>query len=309
MITDIFGLLYLFWPFSIGSIVICFLCGLLFAINIGSFVFGFVLLVYYVYNYLKRKGVFAFLSRWISDKSTTISKKLEQNIQETFVVKGDIPKDPVLYIAHPHGLFSMAPFLHWAVRITDWPSEKKICIAVHSIFFKIPVVCELMEAYGAIEATEEAIREKLKEGVSVAVLTGGIREIHETHPGKMKLVLKSRTGVFRISQDLQIPIVPVLTFGENELFPPMQSAWMRNLQKYMRSWFGIAVPFPTLSSLKNWFKLLQAPLEPQVVTCIGKPIVPEKKETTEFQAEIFLEFQRVFTAQKPEGYTGDLEIV
>jgi 1-acyl-sn-glycerol-3-phosphate acyltransferase len=309
MITDIFGLLYLFWPFSVGSIVLCFLCGLLFAINIGSFLFGFVLILYYVYNYLKRKGVFSWILRWISEKTTTVSKTLEENIQKTFVIKGDVPKDPVLYVAHPHGLFSMAPFLHWAVRITNWPPDQTICIAVHSIFFKIPIVCELMEAYGAIEATEEAIRAKLTEGVSVAVLTGGIREIHETHPGKMKLVLRPRKGVFRISQDLQIPIVPVLTFGENELFPPMQSAWMQRAQKYLRSWFGIALPFPTLASIKNWFRLLQAPLEPQVITWIGRPIHPDKKKLVDFQGEIFVEFQRVFTSGKPPDYTGDLEIL
>lgn len=309
MIPDILGLIYLFWPITVGSIMICFLCGLFLAINIGSFLFGFVLIIYYIYNYLKRKGVFTLLSKWLTEKSTAISTNLQTHIKGTFVLKGKGPSHPALYIAHPHGLFSMAPFLHWAVRLTDWPTDQKICIAVHSIFFRIPVVCELMEAYGAIEATEEAIRAKLTEGISVVVLTGGIREIHETHPGKMKLVLRSRTGVFRIAGDLQVPIVPVLTFGENELFPPLQSAWILKLQKYLRSWFGIAIPFPTFSSLKNWFSLLQAPLTPQVVTCIGKPILPEKKSISDFQEDIFVEFQRVFTSGKPSSYTGKLEIV
>jgi 1-acyl-sn-glycerol-3-phosphate acyltransferase len=309
MIPDFLGLIYLFWPITVGSIGLCFLCGLFLAINIGSFLFGFVLIVYYVYNYLKRKGVFAYISKWLTETSVTLSNNLQKNIQETFILKGKGPEGPVLYIAHPHGLFSMAPFLHWAVRLTNWPSDKNICIAVHSIFFKVPIVCELMEAYGAIEATEEAIREKLTQGVSVVVLTGGIREIHETHPGKMKLVLRSRKGVLRIAQDLQVPIVPVLTFGENELFPPLQSAWMLRVQKYLRTWFGIAIPFPTLASLKNWFHLLQAPLRPQVVTCIGKPVLPGKKSFSDFQKEIFIEFQRVFEEGKPTDFTGTLEIL
>lgn len=309
MIGDVLSLLYLFWPLSIASIMICFLCGLFFAINIGSFLFGFVFIVYYIYNYLKRKGVFAYLYKWLFETSITISTRLQKNIKGTFVYKGDIPKTPALYIAHPHGLFSMAPFLHWAARITDWPSDKKMCIAVHSIFFKIPIVCELMESFGAIEATEVAISQKLKEGISVVVLTGGIRELHETHPGKMKLILKKRKGVFRIAEDLQIPIVPVLTFGENELFPPIQSAWARIIQKYLKIWLGIGMAFPTLSSVKNWFLLLNAPLQDQVITWIGNPVVPNKKSISVFQDEIFVEFQRLFTAGKPVGYTGDLEIV
>jgi len=309
MLSDILGLMYLLWPLSIASITICFLCGLFLAINIGSFLFGFVLITYYAYNYLKRKGVFAWISQWLTDKSTRISTNLQHNLQKTFLLKGEPFTGTALYIAHPHGLFSMAPFLHWAAKQTDWPSDKHICIAVHSIFFKLPVVCELMEAYGAIEATEEAIRAKLKEGISVAVLTGGIRELQETRAGKMKIVLRSRTGVFLIAQDLQVPIVPVLTFGENELFPPIQSAWMQRIQKYLRAWFGIAIPFPTMSSLKNWFSLLHAPLKPQVVTCLGTPILPEKKSLVDFQKEIFCEFQRVFLSGKPEGYTGEFEIV
>ena len=309
MIADVLSLLYLFWPLSVLSIILCFLCGLFFAINIGSFLFGFVLILYYIYNYLKRNGVFTYIYKWLSEKSITLSTRLQTNIQETFIVKGEIPSKPSLYIAHPHGLFSMAPFLHWAARITHWPTDRKMCIAVHSIFFKIPIVCELMEAYGAIEATEESIRTKLKEGISVAVLTGGIRELHETHPGKMKLILKKRKGVFRIAQDLQVPIVPVLTFGENELFPPIQSAWARTLQKYLRAWMGIGIPIPTLESLKNWFLLLHSPLQAQVITWIGTPIHPEKKTVAEFQDEIFVEFRRLFTSGKPGEYIGDLEIV
>jgi 1-acyl-sn-glycerol-3-phosphate acyltransferase len=309
MLADVLSLLYLFWPLSVLSISICFLCGLFFAINIGSFLFGFVLIVYYIYNYLKRKGVFTYLYKWLSETSLTLSTRLQKNIQETFRVQGAIPPETALYIAHPHGLFSMAPFLHWAARITNWPTDRKMCIAVHSIFFKIPIVCELMEAYGAIEATEESIRAKLKEGISVAVLTGGIRELHETHPGKMKLILKKRKGVFRIAQDLQVPIIPVLTFGENELFPPIQSAWTRTLQKYLRAWMGIAIPIPTLEGLKNWFILLHSPLKTHVTTWIGNPIKPEKKTVSEFQDAIFVEFRRLFTSGKPENYTGDLEIV
>jgi 1-acyl-sn-glycerol-3-phosphate acyltransferase len=309
MIVDFLGLIYLLWPITVGSLIICFLCGLFLAINIGSFVFGFVLIVYYIYNYLKRKGIFTMVSRWITEQSIALSKNLQANIKKTFIIKGNIPPEKALYIAHPHGLFSMAPFLHWAARITDHSPHQKICIAVHSIFFRVPLVCELMEAYGAIEATEEAIRAKLTEGFTVVVLTGGVREIQETHPGKMKLVLRSRTGVFRIAQDLQVPIVPVLTFGENELFPPIQSAWVQRLQKYLRSWFGIALPFPTLSSIKNWFSLLQAPLSSQVITHIGKPILPEKKALSDFQNDIFGEFLRLFTAGKPLGYKGDLEII
>lgn len=312
MLPDILSLFYLLWPVTVGSIIVFFVCGLFLAINIGSFVFGFLIIFYYIYNFLKRKGVFSLLYDWLSSKSSKMNSTLHQNVRDTFLVKGkldNIPTSPVLYIAHPHGLFSMAAFLHWAARVTEWPAEHRVRIAVHSIFFKIPLVCELMEHFGAIEATEEEIMRVLKEGESVALLTGGIRELIETHPGKMTVVLKKRTGFLRIARELQLPIVPVLTFGENELFPPLRSSWMRGVQKYLRSWFGIALPVPTFSSIVNWFSLLQAPLRPTINTWVGEAIVPGKESIDELQKKVFLLFETLYKEGKPADYPEVLEIL
>jgi 2-acylglycerol O-acyltransferase 2 len=137
---------------------------------------------------------------------------------------------------------------------------------VHSIFFKIPGVRELMEAHGAIEATEEEIERTLRSGDSVVLMPGGVQEIGAE---RLTVVIRKRRGYLRIAQRVGCPIVPVLTFGEAELFAPM--AGLDWFHRYCKAWFGLAVPIPSLASFFRWFRLFREPLEP-VETWIGPAI-------------------------------------
>lgn len=310
---DILGTLYLFWPVTVFAFILVFLAGVLFAISIGSFFTIGVLATYYGYLFLKDKGFFQMISTWIQKRNKIVGETLVQNVQSTFVLRGHldkIPEGPVLFVAHPHGLFSMAPFLHWAAEVTSWPMGRKVHIAIHSIFFRIPLVRELCEHFGAIEATDEQIREILKNGDSVALLTGGIAELHATIPGRIRIYLKKRRGFARIAKELTIPVVPVLTFGENELFPPLEGFWTNWVQSYLRSWFGISIPLPTFESVKNWFRLLRGPLEPQVKTWIGKPVLTDEKKSVEtIRNHIVLGFEELYREGRPEGYPPEIEIL
>lgn len=44
----------------------------------------------------------------------------------------------------------------------------------------------------------------------------------QTKPGVIHIV--PRTGVFKLALETGTPIVPVLTYGENELFPVIQNS-------------------------------------------------------------------------------------
>lgn len=309
MIQDFIGLFYLLWPGLFLLSFFVFLAGFLFAISLGSaFAIG-ILLVYYAYIHLKKRGFFD----WLSSKQKLFGEKLLSHIRSTFLLKGDlngIPNGPVLYIAHPHGLFSMAPFLHWASQVTEWPFHRKVHIAIHSIFFSIPIVREICESFGAIEATDSEIRRILEKGESVALLTGGVHELTQTEPGKLKLVLKKRRGFARVAFDLKIPIIPVLTFGENELFPPLQGGWTSIIQQSLYKFLRVSIPLPTFASIKNWFSLLKGPLLPPVETWIGSPILPSKEKNVETLRETVLQgFTNLYTIGKPTSFHGSLEFL
>lgn len=312
MIGDLVAYLYLLWPMTVGIICICFIVGIFFAISIGSFVVGFILAAYYGYIYLKERGFFEAVWKTTRENIRILNDRICKNIRETFLVKGhlqDVPEGPVLYIAHPHGLYSMAPFFHWGAGLTDWPRSRPIRVAIHSIFFKIPIIREIAEAHGAIEATENAIREHLEKGESVALLTGGIRELQATESGKMRLVLGSRRGFLRIARSLRVPIVPVLSFGENELFPPHRGAWLEWIQGYMKQWFGVYIPVPTVSSLINWISLLHAPLETKVETWIGEAVSTKKGLLDSIRRDVFRSINTLYKEGKPNGYPETIEIL
>jgi 1-acyl-sn-glycerol-3-phosphate acyltransferase len=225
-----------------------------------------VVVAYYGYHWLRKHGYI----EWALEELGAHVEHLRENLRATFLLRGhlkEIPTEPVLYIAHPHGLFFMAPFFHWAARVTDWPEGlARVRPAVHSIFFKIPGVRELMEAHGAIEATEEEIERTLRSGDSVVLMPGGLQEIGAE---RLTVVIRKRRGYLRIAQRVGCPIVPVLTFGEAELFRPM--AGLDWFHRYCKAWFGLAVPIPSLASFFRWFRLFREPLEP-VETWIGPAI-------------------------------------
>jgi len=298
MIAETLNAMYLLWPLSVAIIILSMLVGLLIAFFVGSIVVGGAFAAWYLWTWLKDEGYLA--AAWgVAEAQTT---RFQTNLSATFQVRGEIPKGPVLYIAHPHGLFSMAPFLHWAAGATTWPADRPVRVALHSIFYKIPVIRELMELYGTIQATESEIRSALERGESVALLTGGIQELQLTATNRMRLVLKKRKGFLRIAGDMGVPVVPVLTFGENELFPPIRGPVIEFAQRTLKNWFGIAIPIPTAESVGNWFSLMYGPLKPPVVTWVGKPI---KDPTHE---KVLAAMAALYKEGKPEGY-GDLEIL
>lgn len=280
-------LFYMIWPLAITCITFCFLGAFLATVAASGAVAALLVVAYYGYYWLRKHGYI----EWILRELDLRVSRLRGNIRATFLLRGhlkEIPTGPILYIAHPHGLFFMAPFFHWAARVTDWPEGlARLRPAVHSIFFKIPGVRELMEAHGAIEATEAEIEAALRRGDSVILMPGGVQEIGTSNRKGLTVVIRRRRGYLRIAQRVGCPIVPVLTFGEAELFEPMRGLdWFHG---YCKSWFGLAVPIPSVASFGRWFGLFDAALEP-VETWIGKAIwSPTQKKVIEGIEALFKE--------------------
>lgn len=310
-LQEILGAAYLLWPMTILLFIVCLIIGIVLFLSASGVIVFFGLAFYYMYIYLKKKGFFDFLQSWIQLNTTFVTENLRNNISDTFQLQGteNIPTGPCLYLAHPHGLFSMAPFVHCGVKLGQWPTEKSVKIAIHSIFFRIPGVRELMESNSCIEANEDEIRDTLESGTSVIVLTGGVQEISETEPGILRLVLKKRQGVLRIARDLGVPIIPVLTFGENDLFPPVQNWYIEKIQTYLRAWFHISIPIPTWDSIVNWFSLLQGPLKPAVTTCIGQQVLSKKESIEDYRKKVLTEFENLYRSHRPPHYAENLIFV
>ena len=142
-----------------------------------------------------------------------------------------------------------------------------------------------------IQATESEILETLEKGESVALVLGGIEELHKTSGTGLQLVIKKRNGFLRIAEKARVPLVPLVTVGENELFPFLESEWLRAFQESFYSWFHIAFPVPTWKSFKEWISIVDRPLAKPLRTYILEPVKPNKK----------MYIQRILDFSKSEG--------
>ncbi|XP_039557951.1 2-acylglycerol O-acyltransferase 2-like, partial [Passer montanus] len=83
-------------------------------------------------------------------------------------------------------------------------------------------------------------------GGSVAVIAlGGPPEALEARPGALRLQLLRRRGFVRIALRHGAPLVPVFSFGENELFrqvPNPPGSRLRRLQARLQRLMGVALP-------------------------------------------------------------------
>jgi hypothetical protein len=282
-VYDIIMALALFWPIAVGSVMIFFLALVLFAIFVGSTIAIILLCSYAVYVYLKDYGWFDWAYKeFMQWKSRTIS-----NLQKSFVVDGPTSAETSLYICFPHGLYGFSWFIHFCSGFSDWPTNvARPRLAIHSIFFRIPFVRELMITWGCIEATEDAICKSLEKGESVAIVLGGVEELQLTAPGKMKIVLEKRKGYARIAHRQKVPIVPLFTIGENELFPAVKSPLWCHIQDFLYKRLHIATPLPTYRSFMSWFSITRKPLKTPLITHFLDPILTEQKSIDVIQSEV-----------------------
>ena len=286
MWSNILASLILIWPAVLLLFLIGFCCFVFGALLIGSTVILFSIFMYGLYSILRDLGLLDWLFAKIGTLSSLLSDHVKKNVEDSFLFETtESIEAPALYICHPHGLYGITWFIHFAVCISKWPFEKRPVLAVHSIFFQLPLLREIFKAHRCIEATDKAIENALMEGNSVALLVGGIEELHLTQPGALNLVLQKRQGYARIAQKTKVPIVPVISPKENDLFPPTNLWIWKKIQNFLYQSFRIAIPLPSLESISSWLTISYKPFQKPLLTYIGKPLYTDGKSIQEIQSE------------------------
>lgn len=106
--------------------------------------------------------------------------------------------------------------------------------------FRIPVIHSIMLFLGYISADKKGMLSRLKDGATVVLCPGGAAEALYAHPGTMKLVMNRRRGFIKLAREANVAVVPVIGFGENEMFPTVSIGCLKdenrtNLQKMIWS--------------------------------------------------------------------------
>jgi hypothetical protein len=185
--------------------------------------------------------------------------------------------------------------------------------AIHWLWW-LPFGKELLETYHFVPSHYASMKKVLEGGEGLSVTLGGVREILYSEPGKMKLNIGKRKGIFRMALETGTPLVPVLVYGENELYETVKAPWLDWLQEKLIP-YALFVPLPTLQSCLNWIGLFNAPLANPVRTVIGDAIPVEKKESVSeedirlLREAYFAKLREIYALTRPSWYAEEMEII
>ena len=106
------------------------------------------------------------------------------------------------------------------------------------------------------------------------LVVGGAQEALDTHPGTLDLTLKRRKGFVKQALRNGARLVPVLVFGENELFsqlPNPEGSLVRTFQQFFKRLVGFSTPFFCGRGVFNYsYGLL--PRRKALHVVVGEPI-------------------------------------
>lgn len=144
--------------------------------------------------------------------------------------------------------------------------SEKLYFGTSSFNFFFPLLRELYLISGATDCSKPNLKKYLDNNKSISIFLGGARESQYSGQGSTKIIINKRPGLFKLALETGKPIIPIFTFGENDLFTSLQinHNFLINL-------------FHRLTGL--WLCIFYYNIfnKQKIITVIGDPIYPEKK--------------------------------
>ncbi|KAM7183537.1 Diacylglycerol acyltransferase domain containing protein [Naviculisporaceae sp. PSN 640] len=204
------------------------------------------------------------------------------------------PTRKYIFGYHPHGIISHGGFAAFATEALGFsekfPGITNSLLTLDSNF-RIPIYREYILSLGIRSVSKESILNTLTQGGpnnegmgrAVTIVIGGARESLEAQPGTMHLVLAERKGFIKLAIRTGADLVPVLAFGENDLYDqvsPKTHPNLRRLQMYALRTLKFTLPFLHGRGIFNYDVGLMPYRRPLNIV-VGKPIkVAQAKEGT-----------------------------
>ena len=212
----------------------------------------------YLYNPLLK--MFSFLFKFLGDyKIINDNKCIENNKQ-------------YLICVHPHGLFPIGsvgcfglPIYKNIKNTIPILLSNNIYVAIASFCFYIPLLRDLFLFVGAIDCSKPIIEKFIKNNYSIALFVGGAEEAKFSNYGNTILICKSRKGFLKLAFENNLTLLPIYTFGNNNLYKSYNKD-LYNIFYYFKRITGIWFP-----RRKIVFKKIN------YISVIGKEIIVEKK--------------------------------
>ncbi|CAF1223141.1 unnamed protein product [Rotaria sordida] len=205
---------------------------------------------------------------------------------------------------HPHGAFSLSALGNFGTDATNFsilfPNIRPHLMLLH-IQFQFPFTREVLLNLGVCcvskDSCEYLLSGKSGKGNALVIIIGGAREMYLTKNDTMILYLKTRKGFITLALKHGASLVPVISFGENELY-----------QRY--------TCFNLFPNGIVWGRLFAGhiPRRRPVVTVVGKPIHvkqninPTSEEIDELHNQYIQAVEQLFEVNKHKYSLGHVKL-
>jgi 2-acylglycerol O-acyltransferase 2 len=198
----------------------------------------------------------------------------------------DLPSDrKYIFGYHPHGIISHGAWCAFGTNALGFaekfPGITNTLLTLESNF-RIPFYRDWILAMGMASVSKESIRNTLTHGGpkndgtgrAVTIVIGGARESLTAQPGTLRLILKGRKGFVKMALRTGADLVPVLAFGENDLYDqlsPETHPMVHKFQMFVLKVFKFTLPAVYGRGILNYDVGLM-PYRREVNIVVGKPI-------------------------------------
>jgi len=194
------------------------------------------------------------------------------------------PDKNYIFVCYPHGMICTGPFVSFGSNhggFSDlFPCHKTHIIALNQ-HFSMPFFRELALGLGGCKASSTSINHIISkpEGGNVAVLmVGGAAEAFYCKPRQYKLIYNNRKGFCKLALRNGTPLVPVITFGETDLFDQMENpegSILRKIQEFLKKYIGMAFAVPVGRGFFQ-YNFGMVPKRKPITTLVGHPMEVDK---------------------------------
>ncbi|XP_031755369.1 diacylglycerol O-acyltransferase 2 [Xenopus tropicalis] len=200
---------------------------------------------------------------------------------------------------HPHGIMASSSFCNFATEAGGfsllYPGVRP-WLAILAGLFRMPLYRDYLMSAGMVPVSKDSLQYLLSRcgsGNAVFIVVGGAAESLQSIPGKHSVTLSGRKGFVRLALQNGADLLPVYSFGENELYEQVclsPDSWGWRLQRLFQKHVGFA---PCLFKGRAVFSESGWGLNPfprPITTVVGRPIrvthspVPSEEEVDHYHA-------------------------
>ncbi|CAG8041718.1 unnamed protein product [Penicillium nalgiovense] len=195
------------------------------------------------------------------------------------------PTKKYIFGYHPHGIISHGAFAAFGTEALGFsklfPGITTTLLTLDANF-RIPFYREYALAMGLASVSRESCENILTKGGpdgegmgrAITIVVGGARESLNAQPNSLRLVLKRRKGFVKLAIRTGADLVPVLAFGENDLYDQVDSDQhpiIHKLQMLVKQTLGFTVPLFHARGVFNYDVGLM-PYRTPLNIVVGRPI-------------------------------------